>query len=561
MRRSSSLLALLALLPLAAASACSPTEGASGACEGLLPGDLVISEVFADPAGDDAGKEWFEIYNAGSAPVDLEGLTLVSSKNDKTGERGHEMPSRTVGNGDYFVLGGVTDDLRPAHVDYGYGNDLGALRNSEGRLALRCGETIIDEMTYPSMGSNASRAFTGLSPPDGVVNDDEATWCQASLEYEVGAKGTPGAPNETCTPVGPPTECRDGSVMRPLVLPAAGDLVITEWMPNPKAADDSTGEWFEVLVTRDVDLNGLELGTVSPTVRDRVTDTACLRRTAGTRVVFARSTTAGQNGTLPVVDFTFDFGLTNTNGAIFVGVGGAVLDQVMYATSGDGVSTALDPSKSDPADNDLPQNLCAGTATFGAGDKGTPGTANLACGSVPMDDMCSDGGTMRALVKPEPGDLVISEWMPNPKAASDATGEWFEVRVLRDVDLNGLELGRTPPTVDKRLTATACLRRTAGTHVLFARSTEDDDNGALPPVDFDFSFGLNNSNATLFIGAGGVVLDQVTYATSGDGISTAIDPAATSPDDNDELENRCPGTETFGAGDKGSPGRANLACP
>ena len=51
---------------------------------------LVITEVFADyappagSAGGDTGKEWFEVFNASDGPLEMEGLTLTSSRTDGT---------------------------------------------------------------------------------------------------------------------------------------------------------------------------------------------------------------------------------------------------------------------------------------------------------------------------------------------------------------------------------------------------------------------------------------------------------------------------------------------
>jgi hypothetical protein len=552
---------LASLLAVALAAACAPEGGAAGACKGaFLPGDLVISEVFADPAGDDAGKEWWEIYNAG-AGADLEGLVLIASKNDRTGERRHVMGKVAIGAGDYFVVGGMANDLRPPHVAYGYGNALSTLRNSDGRLALRCGDVLVDEMTYKATKANTGLAFSGALVPDAVANDDEAMWCDAKAEYDAGAKGTPGAANEACTPVGSPTECLDGGTRRPIVRPQPGDLVISEWMPDPAAVGDTAGEWIEVAVRRDVDLNGLELGKTPPTVITRVNDAACLRRTAGSHVLFARNAMASMNGMLPPVDFTTTINLTNSGDSIFIGIGGQLLDQVTYTGSRPGVSRSVDPAHLTPEGNDDARNVCDGTTVFGAGDRGTPGAPNPSCGTVLPEDMCSDGGTMRAILPPQPGDLVITEWMADPAAVADASGEWFEVAVLRDVDLNGLQLGKTPPTVSTTVTSASCLRRTAGSFVLFARSAISADNGMLPPVDFTFSFGLTNSGDAIFIGRGGEVLDRITYTNARPGISMALDPAHTTPAGNDDAANICLGTTVFGAGDRGSPGSANPPCP
>jgi len=79
------LLALAGMTGLAAS--CGPSfPGAGDYKIKLLPGDLVITEVFADEkataggAGTDTGKEWLEIYNAKAQPIDLEGLTVTHSR-------------------------------------------------------------------------------------------------------------------------------------------------------------------------------------------------------------------------------------------------------------------------------------------------------------------------------------------------------------------------------------------------------------------------------------------------------------------------------------------------
>ncbi len=58
------------------AAACGGGGGTTNDCKAaLLPGDLVITEIFADYAapsgtsGSDTGKEWFELYNASPKPV------------------------------------------------------------------------------------------------------------------------------------------------------------------------------------------------------------------------------------------------------------------------------------------------------------------------------------------------------------------------------------------------------------------------------------------------------------------------------------------------------------
>src|SRR4029079_2000 len=71
-------------------------------------------------------------------------------------------------------------------------------------------------------------------------------------------------------------------------------------------------------------------------------------------------------------------------------------DEVSYddgATFPDpnGQSMNLDPGSYDAVANDLGVNWCAATTPFGAGDFGSPGTANEVCGAGPVDytiDFC-----------------------------------------------------------------------------------------------------------------------------------------------------------------------------
>src|SRR4051812_48782592 len=88
-------------------AACGPGGGSGGKCQDILPGDLVISEIFADydaTAGGssaDAGKEWFEVYNASDAPIDLEDVSITLAKSDGSSAKSHTMVSFTINPGEY----------------------------------------------------------------------------------------------------------------------------------------------------------------------------------------------------------------------------------------------------------------------------------------------------------------------------------------------------------------------------------------------------------------------------------------------------------------------------
>ena len=299
--------ALVALVWLG--TGCGPTPPSSDGCKTqLLPGDLVITEVFADYAGaggtgtdtgTDTGKEWFEIYNAKGQPIDLAGLTITHSRTDGSKPATHVVGQATIAPGQFFTLGSAAPGAAPAYVDYAYGKDLGDLSNTTGgKLALSCGGSEIDSAIYGDVKPGHARELTGAQPPDYTLNDDQTNWCQANdTESEAGNFGTPGTDND-CRPI-VTGQCSDAGTMRAAVAPGPGDLVITEVMPSPTRVADSVGEWFEARVMNDVDLAGVGVGRVGSTSPDVISGTDCVHVRAGSDVVFARSTDPAVNGGIP----------------------------------------------------------------------------------------------------------------------------------------------------------------------------------------------------------------------------------------------------------------------
>ncbi|MHB8874541.1 MAG: lamin tail domain-containing protein, partial [Myxococcaceae bacterium] len=275
--------------------------------------------------------------------------------------------------------------------------------------------------------------------------------------------------------------CIDQGAARPILFPSPGDLVISELMPDPGAVADSDGEWLEVHARADLDLNWLELSN-GGTGKAVVSQPGCLRVAAGGYAVFARDADGGANGGLPEVAGVFGFGLTNSGGTVVVKFpDGGVLDQASWTRASAGVSSQLDPLLLDATSNDSPSNFCPASRAYGKGDKGTPGAANDACPVVVNPDECIDpaSGGIRAISRPGVGGLVITEFLSNPKSTDDANGEWIEVLVKADCDLNGLSYGNegaSPST----LASSTCVARTAGSYVLFAKSTDPLVNGGLP---------------------------------------------------------------------------------
>jgi hypothetical protein len=165
--------------------------------------------------------------------------------------------------------------------------------------------------------------------------------------------------------------------MRPIVFPAPGSVRITEIMADPHAVTDSDGEWIEVRFDVTADLNHLELGKVPGQVLTTIEAPQCRSMAAGSHAVLARTVDPQRNGGLPQVDGVLGFSLVNGGGALFVGVSGAVLDQVSHGQAVAGASVSRDEGDG--------QTWCTSPmdATYGDGDQGTPGAANPACAEPP----------------------------------------------------------------------------------------------------------------------------------------------------------------------------------
>jgi len=573
--------ALLALASAAAlVTACGPQLPSSNGCKvKLLPGDLVITEVFADfkavegGAGTDMGKEWFEIYNAKGQPIDLAGLTITHSRPDGSRPNTHTISQGLLMPGQFFTLGNAARGSLPPYVDYGYGTDLGDLFNTDGgKLALSCGDSEVDSALYSDIKQGHSRELTGAQAPDYTLNDDQANWCQANgSEFEAGNFGTPGSDND-CRPI-VTSQCNERGTMRDAVAPAPGDLVITEVMPSPAKVADATGEWFEARVMNDVDLNGVGLdraGDTSPP--DVITGTDCIHVAAGSYVVFAKSADMTMNGGIPASSIfgTFKFaliaGTTKAPGDVAIVAGTTVVDAVTWTKSANGASLQLDPDLIDPIANDTESNFCNAMVAYGAGDLGTPGAANSQCPALPPAGMCDDGGTLRRIVKPAAGQLVISEVLANPAnvtGATDATRERFEVANTGTAafDLNELSVGRIG-TAGTPVQSARCISVQAKGFAVFARSNDPAVNSMLPTVNATFSFGLVDTSGDLQISDGTTVLDAVRWTSVTSGVSRQLDPAHLTATDNDVDANFCAGTTPYGdQTNKATPGAANNPCP
>ena len=158
-----------------------------------LAGQLVINEFMADPnAVTDANGEWIEIYNRGTAAVNLQNFQLTSA-NDAV----HTIASSVnVPAGGYAVLarnassstnGGVT-------VAYSYGTAI-TLANAGDWISLRdASGASVDSVNYTSTTPGTAWGVKDAALDNTTVS--ATNWVLQTSTYGLGDKGTPNAVND-----------------------------------------------------------------------------------------------------------------------------------------------------------------------------------------------------------------------------------------------------------------------------------------------------------------------------------------------------------------------------
>jgi hypothetical protein len=175
---------------------------------------LVINEVMVNPAGavsTEQPLEWFELYNAGTLAVDLEGYYIADSA--ASGRRPYHRiaSSVVVVSGGYAVLGGSTNTTLNGGVpvDYSYGTALNQLANSLDAVKISrlfgANDTLtIDRTQYASAAVSAQEGISRelKNPALDNSNMDGSNWGTASVTsvYGTGGRGTPKAQNSAYTP-------------------------------------------------------------------------------------------------------------------------------------------------------------------------------------------------------------------------------------------------------------------------------------------------------------------------------------------------------------------------
>jgi DNA/RNA endonuclease G (NUC1) len=193
-----------------------PTPGLSFV-EGSAP-QVLITEIMADPTKvADAQGEWFEVFNAGADPVDLNGWRIVSGP---TGSETHVIASSIlVPSGGFAVIGNNTNSGTNGGVveQYSYGGVIALNNSNTDWLVLKLPDgTVIDSVSYSARSgativaptytptAGASRVMLDAAVDNTLMGGPNWANTPTSVTYGLGDRGTPGSgPYTTTAPPGP----------------------------------------------------------------------------------------------------------------------------------------------------------------------------------------------------------------------------------------------------------------------------------------------------------------------------------------------------------------------
>ncbi|MSQ84947.1 MAG: DUF4215 domain-containing protein [Myxococcales bacterium] len=257
----------------------------------------------------------------------------------------------------------------------------------------------------------------------------------------------------------------------------------------------------------------------------------------------------------------------------------------------DKADNCLEKANPDQLDNDADSvgNACDNcadvtntTQTDTDGDGKGDACEDPGCGNgvVESGENCDDGNTKFGdgcstqcqLETPiGVGYLMITELLPDPSTVTDDLGEWLEIYNASTTTVELAGLGVKIGTVLKNLPSDKSYPLAAGGYAVVARNGNSTQNGGIDGAIVLVGMAALGNSAALEVRleVGAKVIDTVTYSSAGwlkvsSGVALALDPSsATVGGDklNDNAALWCYASTPFGKGDKGTPGKANAACP
>jgi len=529
-----------------------PVPAGVSALRAPKPGDLLITEVYANPTGTDGDREWFEVrVVAQDSGIDFSNVGIVAEKGKAPSATVERALCLTAPPGALVVFGRSYDSASNGgiQVHYSYGQKI-TLPNAGGYVGLSLDGNILASATF------------GPTSDGRALQYDETSheWCDATSPFgDHGGYGTPGTVNPGC---GQAT-CADGKKTILASTPNPGELEINELFPKAPKSDESL-EWFELRVAgaREIHLNRLEVWqdtkAVKPVFVIEPQGGACISVQPGGLVVLTRSQTPDKAG-LPPGSVIFQYQGLDLADAGYLGIHyqGKVIDSTTWGASAEGMSSQKDP---------LTGEWCPGaqkywTTPSGTPCFGTPGAPNSPCAASVT---CLDGGSSRPAILPVPGELLFAEIFANPTSNDSPDREWLEIHAKESAigkDLNGLELYVKGESKGKFGDGSEECVSISKSELVVGRTGSAAENGGVEVDVVLPKLSLPNSDVGLQLAAGNQVYDFLFYEGPGDGVAMQLDPAYLTVEANDLPEHWCDAKGPFNdAGELGSPGKPNPSC-
>lgn len=554
----------------------------------LLPGDLIITEAMFNPDScPDYDAEYFEVYNASGALLDLNGLTMVINGDSVT------LQGNYLIDEDTYAVAELYSGASPAGCYIGLTHDFlfdtAKMPDWGTEIRLLSDFGVIDTVDLTRRASVAGAALQlDADSISAAANDNVNLWCHATRPFQgsLGDFGSPKEENEHCPDAPDPVDTSDtGPEPEPEPAPvpvsalSAGDLIITELMFNPEDCADFAAEYVEIYNNTD---NTVELTNLLVTIGAALDPVFQVNSTLAPR---SYGTLRYTSGAAPACyGFTGNAWyqsskMIDTGTTVRLSNGLVTFDEVFasgWAAIQPGHAMTLDPDLLDAALNDGADAWCSATSTFPGGliDRGSPNSPNADCpaaapGPTDTDVADTDGGPVAVpLVQASQlvaGDLVITELMANPSDCSDFAAEYIELYNRTDsrVDLTGLEVmvsGTTRVVTD---VFDPIEPRSYGT-LRYTTGASPACYGFDANAWYDASK-MDDSGSNVRVSNGAGTIDQVLAAGwrgFTDGVALQLDPAFLDASLNDAQDAWCRSVNRFAGAnrDLGSPAEENHVC-
>lgn len=336
--------------------------GLSVNLQGQTP-NIWINEFHYDNDGTDTGES-VEVV----APENYSNMAAITLSL-YNGNGGGVYNSETLDN---FTQGNTIN----GHTFYSI--SISGIQNGPDGFALDSAGTLIQFISYEGTVTATAGPANGQTSNDIGVSESGSSPLGHSLQLE----GI-GDQYSDFTWIGPDTSTSgEMNFKQTIGATTTPNIIISEFMADPDAVNDSEGEWFEIYNASDitVNINGWiikDLGSDDQPIES----SSSLVFQSGEFLVLADNSNSSINGGVNV-DYEYpSYTLTNSDDEIIIYLsdGTTEVDRIEYGISGwpsvpSGASLAFTGNPSD--DNNIGSNWIESTTIWSgsAGDKGSPGT-------------------------------------------------------------------------------------------------------------------------------------------------------------------------------------------